>query len=843
MHSRFLRTLATTAWLLLFATTALRAQCPLSWLPGDPLPFVRGVVRATTVWDPDGAGPAAPVLVVGGEFAAGTMLATGIAAFDGSTWSALGTPPMANVGALAVHNGMLVAAGGSGSQQPIATWNGSTWTVLGATNGAVNAMTVFNNDLYVGGLFRILNGVQVRSLARWNGTAWSEPGGGVGGDVRALAVFGSLYVGGSLSSAGPLPIQNLAVWNGTSWSSGGAFDGTVESLAARIGQTSTTTFLFAGGSFTNVGPVAAARVARFTSSTAAWSAIPGLPGTSCRALHVRNTGSFTFQLHAGVDNPGAADKVWRLNGTSWTSLGAITDAVDPSPTTLSFWNGQYVVGLDRTPALTTPLEQAVRLHDGTNWQPVRGPGLDGPVYCATTIGDDAVIGGAFENAGNVALRRIARGRPGAWTPLGSGFANGFVNAVCRLPNGDIVAGGSFTVAGVTVVNHIARWDGTAWHPLGTGTDQHVYALAVMPNGDLVAGGGFTIAGGVNSNFVARWDGTSWSPLGVGMEYLVTALAVKKNGTLVAAGQFTMADGASANRIAVWDGVAWSPLGTGLDNDASSIAVLPNDDVVVGGYFGHAGGVPSPRVARWNGTTWIAESSPMLAWDSAVLTLLALPNGDYLAAGESSFFGLGGPFGGSDAAVARQSGGAGSLTWTPLDLDGAFVMAATATTNGDLFFGGSFDAVGGVASHDVALLTPGCRALAATYGSGCIGSGGPNQLVVQSMPWIGGTFEARATGMPASGFVIAITGLSTASVPLALLLPEGVPGCDLLASLDILGAAFPTGGVATTQLGLANTMSLAGVVFHHQAVPFEIGPGGNVVAITATNGLTLTIGVL
>lgn len=840
MHASLLRPVSLLTFTL--GATSLFAQCPQQWLSGDPVPFARGQVRATTVWDPDGAGPVAPVLVAGGEFAAGTMLATGIAAFDGSSWSPIGTPPMANVTALTVWNGLLVAAGGTGSQRPIATWNGSTWTVIGTANGAVNALTVFNGELFVGGLFRVLAGLAVRSLASWNGTSWSNPGGGVGGEVRAMAVFGSLYIGGTLTTAGPLPISNLAVWNGTSWSSGGSFDGAVEALAPRIGLSAGTTFLFAGGSFANVGPVAAARIARFTSSTGAWSAMPGLPGTSCTALHVRSTGSFTFQLHAAVDNPGVADKVWRQNGASWVSLGAITDAVEPIPTTLAYWNGLYAVGLEHAPAITTPLERAVRLHDGTSWQPARGPGLDGPVYCTSVAGNDVVIGGSFTNHAGIALNRIARGRPGAWLPLGNGF-NGPVYAVCTLPNGDIVAGGSFTLAGGTPVNRVARWDGIGWQPLGAGTDEAVLALVALPNGDVVAGGSFSVAGGVTTNFVARWNGSSWSGLGVGMDNLVTSLAVADDGTIVAGGGFTMADGASASCIAVWDGLAWSPLGFGLDDAATAVAVLPNGDIVVGGHFQHAGGVLSPHVARWNGSTWLAESSTTFAWDAVVLSLLPLPNGDYLAGGLSSFFGLGGPFPGTDAALARHTGGPGSVTWSTLDLDGDFVDAMAITTEGEVFVGGRFDGAGGAASTNLGILVPTCPANGTSYGSGCTGSGGPNVLTVQALPWIGSTFEARATGMPASAFVFVITGLSQVSVPISLLLAEGLPGCDLLAALDILGAVLPNAGTATAHFPLADTMSLAGVVFHQQLVPFELGPAGDIVAITATNGLTLTIGAL
>ena len=76
------------------------AQCS-QWLAGSGVASgVPGTapwtwwVTATTMWDPDGAGPMQPILAVGGQFSfAGTVSANRIAAYDPVTgaWSALGT--------------------------------------------------------------------------------------------------------------------------------------------------------------------------------------------------------------------------------------------------------------------------------------------------------------------------------------------------------------------------------------------------------------------------------------------------------------------------------------------------------------------------------------------------------------------------------------------------------------------------------------------------------------------------------------------------------------------------------------------------------------------------------
>src|SRR2546423_2506355 len=68
----------------LIATPAGRAQsCPAQWLPGDGLPGLDGTVYALAIWDPDGAGPLPPVMVLGGQFTiVGDAFAANIASWN-----------------------------------------------------------------------------------------------------------------------------------------------------------------------------------------------------------------------------------------------------------------------------------------------------------------------------------------------------------------------------------------------------------------------------------------------------------------------------------------------------------------------------------------------------------------------------------------------------------------------------------------------------------------------------------------------------------------------------------------------------------------------------------------
>jgi hypothetical protein len=49
------------------------------------------------------------------------------------------------------------------------------------------------------------------------------------------------------------------------------------------------------------------------------------------------------------------------------------------------------------------------------------------------------------------------------------------------------------------------------------------------------------------------------------------------------------------------------------------------------------------------------------------------------------------------------------------------------------------------------------------------------------------------------------------------------------------------GTAQARFLLPNTLSLAGVVFYSQMIPFELDPSFNILVATGTNALAMTVG--
>jgi hypothetical protein len=734
--SAVLALLAFVALSIGVASPARAQSCSPAWQIFDPTPEgnpgVNGTVKATKMWDPDGAGPQTPKLIVGGEFTmARNVPVSNIAAFDpvSGEWSSIGPGSGLNgpVEALAVlPSGELVVGGrftraGFTNVDRIVSWSGSNWSPLGSgISGSlpppfgappvVYALTVMpNGDLVAGGLFTTAGGVSASNIARWNGFEWSALGSGTLRDVYALAVLqnGDLVAGGRFDGAGGFAASCIARWNGLAWSNmASEIQGTsppaVHALAVLPDGS-----LVAGGSFTGIDGTMARNIA-------VWGGAPGLsywrsmrggtngPVNALAALPgggVVLAGPFT---KVDINNTDlSARNIARWDGSAYSTFGASgPDSFNPFLYALAVLpNGHVVAGGIFTSAGGVSARNIASVN-GSTWSALpSSDSMNAPVRCIARVSNgDLVAGGEFTSAGGVPANRIARWNGSSWQPMGSGM-NGPVNAVAQLTNGFIIAGGSFTIAGGVPVSNIALWNGVDWVAMGSGVNGEVKALAVTPGGALVVGGSFTSAGGVGASSIARWNGGVWSALGSGVGGAVTpsvdALAVLPGGDVVAAGFFTTAGGGSARNIARWNGTVWSNLGSGLTGQFGlafvyALAVLSNGDLLAGGDFDFAGGASANNIARWNGSAWSALGSGL---NNNVRALTVRSNGYVVAGGDFTSAG-----GVSANRIAQWDGAAWSNMGSGMDIA---VYALAAPPSGDLVAGGWFNSVSGVSAKNIA----------------------------------------------------------------------------------------------------------------------------------------------
>ncbi|HKR04056.1 MAG TPA: T9SS type A sorting domain-containing protein, partial [Bacteroidia bacterium] len=206
-------------------------------------------------------------LYVGGNFdSVGGIYAKSFARFDGTNWHSY--PPLNVVSAIESYNGEIYVGGDfnlGGNKKDIVKWNGTAWAPVGSgfsgPNSWVNCMTVYQNELYVGGYFFTSQGDPGNNIASWNGTNWSQPGTGVfPWNVLGMHVFkNELYIGGQITDAGGIPVTGIAKWNGSNWSSlGSNFDNNSTCFASHGND------LYVGGGFWTIDGDSTIRIARYS---------------------------------------------------------------------------------------------------------------------------------------------------------------------------------------------------------------------------------------------------------------------------------------------------------------------------------------------------------------------------------------------------------------------------------------------------------------------------------------------------------------------------------------------------------------------------------------------------
>jgi hypothetical protein len=190
----------------------VRAQCGYEW---RNIGFVDGDINAMVQWDPDGTGPKEPLLVVGGVFnTVAGVPANRVACFDGTSWQPMpGLLPSGFVNAMTVWNGDLIIGGsftisGSGTSAPLARWTGTEWALLPPVRALPRALAVWNGDLYLGGdgLLKLKDGT-------WHVVDPTF----LAGVSALLTIPDGLAIGGTamrLSTQGPR--FRAAIWNGSS---------------------------------------------------------------------------------------------------------------------------------------------------------------------------------------------------------------------------------------------------------------------------------------------------------------------------------------------------------------------------------------------------------------------------------------------------------------------------------------------------------------------------------------------------------------------------------------------------------------------------------------------------
>ncbi len=229
-------------------------------------------------------------LYVGGAFThVDTLEVLGIAAWDRRTgvWHPVdaglkNTYSDVVVDAVACAGGNLYIAGyfqpfaGNGGYAVARMKDGVWYMVTPEIEWAVHTLHASGDDLYIGGEFTSIGGVDASNIVRWDAKRmlFSALGEGVDGPVFSIASDGErVFAGGAFANAGGVPASNIARWKDGRWTApGSGADGPVGALSLSDMN------LFAGGAFTQAGGKESVNAAAWDDSILPVDGIPPAPG-------------------------------------------------------------------------------------------------------------------------------------------------------------------------------------------------------------------------------------------------------------------------------------------------------------------------------------------------------------------------------------------------------------------------------------------------------------------------------------------------------------------------------------------------------------------------------------
>ncbi len=144
----------------------------------------------------------------------------------------------------------------------IATWDGENWHTYGdGVDGEIHAVALFDGGLVIGGEFTLPNMQEPANIAKWENGAWQplQSGNMEGGIFALQGSLKDLYVGGDFKKIDGMEMPFLARFNKDTgaWSQDGEYDGEViEDLLTVDGPvwcfTKNTAYILVGGDYSEV---------------------------------------------------------------------------------------------------------------------------------------------------------------------------------------------------------------------------------------------------------------------------------------------------------------------------------------------------------------------------------------------------------------------------------------------------------------------------------------------------------------------------------------------------------------------------------------------------------------
>lgn len=296
----------------------------------------------------------------------------------------------------------------------ITQMNAQTWsTVGGELNSHIDALYVFDDELYLGGNFTNIDGDAAYGLAVWGGSSYTDRNttlvDGIG--VNGFGVYqGKLMAVGAFFHGfyGP---GFVAEWDGTD------FVGEQYRLNSNVYDILTVgDEFYVVGNFDEFEGTIYRHVAKFNGSN--YETVgEGFD------LPISDLIYYNGYVTAGGGN---GDNLTYFNGANWADIGTN----GPAGANLAIFQDElYAIGCFDDAVDGTA--KYIAKWDGTAWSDVGG-GLDGGYNCARAIlatSSYLYVAGQFTSAGGVAVNNIARWDGTTWSAMGDGIPDQIINCL------------------------------------------------------------------------------------------------------------------------------------------------------------------------------------------------------------------------------------------------------------------------------------------------------------------------------------------------------------------------------------------------------------------------------
>jgi hypothetical protein len=581
---------------------------------------------------------------------------------------------------------------------------------------SIHAFAASGDRLFIGGMFRDVNGDAAKGWAVWDGTTLrTAPGGGVEEDfgwtassvIRTIAPFGdSFIVGGYFGRAGSSTARNLARYHipsGTWTEFAGGTDHEVTALTL-VGDTLWVGLNTSGSSTRRI---------HLPSQSWVYDNVPITQGP-VSAIHPTSSGLFV----AG-QFPNTTHIRRYLNGV-WSDVGGVSSTAGSNQAAihaLTDLDGYLIVGGEFDTVVqpdqqTASASRIARFHlTHQRWEPIPGGGLDGTAMSLTRFNSGFAVAGTFKEAGGTVVSRIARwSASGGWQEFDGGInrqdlQSTSFNAKALIVHGDeLMVGGQFSqvrrLPEQVEVFNIVRWTTGGWKSLGEGlSGNHVRSIAIQhgqPDKILVVGDNVTYAGSARLFGVGVWNGSGWGTLRDGFSGRIGLPSpsgfpnTPGNGYQVVANENVAFIGGDFG-YAEYDQRIGQFNGIGSFEDLQYVrTVAPDSDglLYVGGTR-FVNGIPTPFIQKWTGRIW-RDLGPIEGSD--VVTMVDI-GGRLIAAGPFT------SLKGTQASYLAQYDPA-TQSWTAFGQPNHEVHALHLTST-SLYVGGQFTQIGGIVANNIA----------------------------------------------------------------------------------------------------------------------------------------------